>query len=219
MTAGLPPLTVRRPANRGAHHARCARFGALSARVSHMVYTMSIMSLGVNPDDDLDNDPDGEGDVAGGDTTAGGGRVALREARGMLGELASLAFYRDQVTYLTRYGRALAAVVPACAARTAAQARGQAAQQERLHTETERRVQAVVAELHRQVNRHERRWADALLGLCAAVEELADANPPRAAAALRAVDRLREHAAGVVTGQREWADTTAHSRPAQAGRE
>jgi len=47
--------------------------------------------------------------------------VGIREARPRLGELADQARYLDQVTYLTKHGRAVAAVVPADAARTRAQ--------------------------------------------------------------------------------------------------
>lgn len=62
--------------------------------------------------------------------TPGGGdgrrEVGLREARGVVGELAAAAEHGDRVTYLTRHGRAVAAVVPAPAARSVAAMRREA---------------------------------------------------------------------------------------------
>ncbi len=50
-------------------------------------------------------------------------QVGLRQARTMLGELADRARYLDEVTYLTKNGTTVAAVVPAEAARTRQQLR------------------------------------------------------------------------------------------------
>ncbi|MGX9891393.1 hypothetical protein [Streptomyces sp. NPDC002276] len=44
----------------------------------------------------------------------------MREARAVVGDLAAAAQHGDRVTYLTRHGRAVAAVVPAPAARSVA---------------------------------------------------------------------------------------------------
>ncbi|WP_432041007.1 type II toxin-antitoxin system prevent-host-death family antitoxin [Streptomyces chartreusis] len=44
--------------------------------------------------------------------------IGLREARKELGDLAAAAQHGDRVTYLTRHGKAVAAVVPAAAARS-----------------------------------------------------------------------------------------------------
>jgi prevent-host-death family protein len=44
--------------------------------------------------------------------------IGLREARKELGDLAAAAQHGDRVTYLTRHGKAVAAVVPASAARS-----------------------------------------------------------------------------------------------------
>lgn len=50
-----------------------------------------------------------------------GTEVGLREARRNLGELAASAYHADSVTYLTRHGRRVAAIVPARAARSVSQ--------------------------------------------------------------------------------------------------
>ncbi|MQA86721.1 MAG: type II toxin-antitoxin system prevent-host-death family antitoxin [Streptosporangiales bacterium] len=39
--------------------------------------------------------------------------IGVEQARAKLGELVSRAEYRGEITYLTRYGRRVAAVVPA----------------------------------------------------------------------------------------------------------
>lgn len=52
--------------------------------------------------------------------------VGLREARGVLGDLAAAAQHGDRVTYLTRHGTAVAAVVPADAARSGSAMRREA---------------------------------------------------------------------------------------------
>ncbi|MFM9735178.1 type II toxin-antitoxin system prevent-host-death family antitoxin [Streptomyces niveiscabiei] len=52
--------------------------------------------------------------------------IGLREARAAIGELAAAAEHGDRVTYLTRHGRAVAAVVPAQAARSTAAMRREA---------------------------------------------------------------------------------------------
>jgi antitoxin (DNA-binding transcriptional repressor) of toxin-antitoxin stability system len=150
---------------------------------------------------DTDHDADGCEDY---EVSPDGELVGLREARTMLGELADRARYRDEVTYLTKHGKVVASMVPADAARTSAQAEAAIADRRRILQEADRRRADLIGELHRQVNTHERHWAQALVALCGAVEDLAAADPHRAALALRQAQRLRAHAEGVLAGERTW---------------
>ncbi|MFM9449165.1 type II toxin-antitoxin system prevent-host-death family antitoxin [Streptomyces acidiscabies] len=52
--------------------------------------------------------------------------IGLREARAAIGDLVAAAQHGDRVTYLTRHGKAVAAVVPAQAARSTAAMRREA---------------------------------------------------------------------------------------------
>lgn len=52
--------------------------------------------------------------------------VGLREARSVIGDLAAAAEHGDRVTYLTRHGKPVAAVVPADAARSGSAMRREA---------------------------------------------------------------------------------------------
>jgi prevent-host-death family protein len=140
------------------------------------------------------------------ETPPEGGEIGLREARARLGTLADKARWRDEVTYLTKNGTRVAAVVPAAAARTLAQTT-EAIQERREEEERgERHLADVIAEFRRQFNTRGAAWAHALLELCVAVEDLADADPARADLALRRVQDLREHAAAIVAGKRAWGE-------------
>jgi antitoxin (DNA-binding transcriptional repressor) of toxin-antitoxin stability system len=121
--------------------------------------------------------------------------LPLREVRTRLTQLVALAELTDTVTVITRDGdpRPIAALVPAGAARTAAQARADAERVAAISAGWSRRLE----ELHRQSRRRhaaERRaLADALAEAWAELDRRAPAGDP-ALARLRAAhtDLLRE---------------------------
>lgn len=80
--------------------------------------------------------------------------LSIREARNDLAELVNRAAYRDEVTYVVRRGKPVAAVVPAEAAQTRAQAEAAAvvmAAADRAARDASNRSAAVVTELRRQL--------------------------------------------------------------------
>lgn len=120
--------------------------------------------------------------------------LPLREVRTRLNQLLSLAELTDTVTLVTRDGdpRPVAAIVPAPAARTAAQARADAERLAAVTAGWARRLE----ELHRQSTRRHaaelRTVTDALAEVWAELERRAPAGDP-ALARLRAAhaDLLR----------------------------
>ncbi|MGW5670100.1 type II toxin-antitoxin system Phd/YefM family antitoxin [Micromonospora sp. NPDC003776] len=121
--------------------------------------------------------------------------LPLREVRTRLTQLVTLAELTDTVTVVTRDGdpRPIAAIVPAAAARTAAQARADTDRVAAISAGWARRLE----ELHRQSSRrHEaerRALTDALAAVWAELDRRAPAGDP-AIARLRAAhaDLLRE---------------------------
>ncbi|SCL46286.1 hypothetical protein [Micromonospora chersina] len=120
--------------------------------------------------------------------------LPLREVRTRLTQLVSLAELTDTVTVVTRDGdpRPVAAIVPAAAARTAAQARADAERIAAISAGWSRRLE----ELHRQSSRRHaaelRALTDALAEVWAELDRRAPAGDP-ALARLRAAhaDLLR----------------------------
>ncbi|SBT42564.1 hypothetical protein [Micromonospora auratinigra] len=106
--------------------------------------------------------------------------LPLREIRTRLTQLVALAELTDTVTVVTRDGdsRPIAAIVPAAAARTAAQARADADRIATISAGWARRLE----ELHRQSSRRhaaERRaFADALAEVWAELDRRAPAGDP-----------------------------------------
>ncbi|MFL6075903.1 MAG: type II toxin-antitoxin system prevent-host-death family antitoxin [Mycobacteriales bacterium] len=80
--------------------------------------------------------------------------LSIREARNDLAEVVNRAAYRDEVTYVVRRGKPVAAVVPAEAAQTRAQAEAAAvvmAAADRAARDAANRSAAVVADLRREL--------------------------------------------------------------------
>lgn len=158
------------------------------------------------PQEGLDpaHDPAADDDLLPHEMPPDGTETGLREGRTQLGAMADRARWKDEITYLTRSGTRVAAIVPAAAARTLAQTTEAIQTRRGEEDRAEQHLADVIAELHRQVNNRDATWARVVLELCIAVEDLAETDPSRAELALRRVGALREAAKDISAGKQTW---------------
>lgn len=99
------------------------------------------------------------------ETTPAGPEIPLTQARHKVGDYAIDADRADQVTYLTRHGRRLAAVVPAEAARTRSQLAAEAEARAQELDGLRQRLAGLEERFGRRETRLDLDWATHLLAL------------------------------------------------------
>lgn len=140
-----------------------------------------------------------------------GEEIGLREARTVLGPLTNQAYYQDRVTYLTRQGNRVAAIVPAEAARTRTQTAEAIEDRRSSERAARQRLRDLQTEFARQATHQVRQWARDYLKVCEAADRAAEAagHPSPIVGTLHT---RRVRAADVVAGTHDW---TGHRKDIQ----